>query len=152
MNVFVTVGTTAFDELFEELASNDFPDSNFTCQTASDMPFSNKLNCFKFTENIEKYIEHADLVICHAGAGTVYQLLEMKKKIIVVPNLIRVDKHQDDLASFVEKNDYGICCRDLKLLKKLILKSAEYIPNKYEKVNFFKGKEISELIELSLAE
>ena len=37
----------------------------------------------KFTTNIVKYYFWADIVICHAGAGTIYQLLEISNLFIL---------------------------------------------------------------------
>jgi beta-1,4-N-acetylglucosaminyltransferase len=49
----------------------------------------------------------ADVVIAHAGAGTIYQLLDMRKKSIIVPNLDPSDKHQLDIADFLLKYNYA---------------------------------------------
>jgi beta-1,4-N-acetylglucosaminyltransferase len=91
---------------------------------------------FSFTDKIELYYNTADLIICHAGAGTVYNLLELKKKIIVVPNLERVDPHQRELACYIEKNNYGMVCWDINKINELILKTQNYKPTIYIKDKF----------------
>ncbi len=150
MNIFITVGTTRFTELIREIDSfyklDECKKINFFCQNSDDtylpeMPNKN------FIENIEDYYQWADLVITHAGAGSIYRLLEMEKKIIIVPNLSRVDKHQSDIAKFMEEGRYALVVWDLNLLSETILLSNRFIPKKYHVDKFFKAKEIVNFID-----
>ena len=118
MKIFVTVGTTPFDSLIKEASL--LKSSETILQVGeSDFEASN-CKIIKLTTNIVKYYFWADIVICHAGAGTIYQLLEMDKSIIVVPNLERSDQHQNEITNFVESNNYGLVARDVKKLKEIL--------------------------------
>jgi len=144
MKIFVTVGTTPFDSLIKEASL--LKSSETILQVGeSDFEASN-CKIIKFTTNIVKYYFWADIVICHAGAGTIYQLLEMDKSIIVVPNLERSDQHQNEITNFVESNNYGLVARDVKKLKEILLKFGAFKKNKYAKEEFFLTKEIINLI------
>ncbi|HEA1399118.1 TPA: hypothetical protein RVE45_003897, partial [Escherichia coli] len=67
---------------------------------------------FSFRDDVDVFYNDADVIITHAGAGTLYQLLEKGKKIIAVPNLERIDKHQVDIATYMERNHYLLVCWD----------------------------------------
>jgi beta-1,4-N-acetylglucosaminyltransferase len=150
MNIFVTVGTTPYNDLFQHLSFIENSSWHFDCQTAdAEVSYAN-LTCFDYTPNWQSHIEKADLVITHAGAGSVYKLLEMGKKIMVIPNLERIDHHQLDLANYVEKNGYALVCRVLNDIEQVIAKAEQYAPTPYEKIDFFKGDEINEAIKESL--
>ena len=87
-----------------------------------------------------------ELIVTHAGAGSIYGLLEKGKNLIVVPNLERDDKHQSEIAKFVEDNNYALVCWDISDLPKLINKSRTFKKNKYDKTDFFKYDEIIRII------
>jgi beta-1,4-N-acetylglucosaminyltransferase len=144
MKIFVTVGTTPFDSLIKEASL--LKSSETILQVGeSDIEASN-CKIIKFTINIVEYYLWADIVICHAGAGTIYQLLEMDKSIIVVPNLERSDQHQNEITNFIESNNFGLVARDVKKLKEILLKVGAFKKNKYAKEEFFLAKEIINLI------
>ena len=90
----------------------------------------------KFVKDIEKYYNWADVVITHAGAGTVYKLLEIQKKIIVVPNTERLDNHQLELADFVEKNNYGKVAKKTNQILQISNNICKAEFNIYKKKNF----------------
>ena len=115
MKVFVTTGTTDFTQLIEAVLTLS-DDYEVVVQTPT--TYKNTPNCrfFDFVKNIADYYQWADIIITHAGAGSVYKLLELEKKILVVPNLTRKDKHQSQLANYVRDNNYGGVCFDLNTL------------------------------------
>lgn len=148
MNIFVTVGTTPFRSLIsilDEIALNDNL-NNYIFQTSD--PKTTTLNgySFQFTDNITHYYNSADLVITHAGAGTIYQLLELKKKIIVVPNLERIDKHQSDISSYMELRGHLLVCWNISELAEKIGLASDFNPVPYVKDEFFKNEEIIRFI------
>ena len=148
MKVFVTVGTTAFDELIK-MIDNLSMEHSFIFQISKKAKYKPKnYPYFDFTDNIEKYYNEADVVLTHSGAGSVYRLLELNKKIIIVPNLFRVDKHQSDLSDFMKKHCYAIVCDDIKDINKLIDNVDNFGFKKYEFDPFFKKNEILKFIEL----
>jgi len=53
---------------------------------------------FSYTPSIEQFYPAADLVICRAGAGTLFETLFFKKKAIIIPLEARTTDHQVDNA------------------------------------------------------
>lgn len=147
VNIFITVGTTAFDSLFRVL---DYPiiqnRHNFKAQIGPGKYIPTHMPHFKFTDEIGKFIDWADAVICHAGAGTVFSLLEQEKRCLVVANTERTDQHQLELARYVSDNGYALTTQDVKNVPTLLDKLFDYKPNRYEKTPFFKSEEITNLI------
>ncbi|WP_026972283.1 PssE/Cps14G family polysaccharide biosynthesis glycosyltransferase [Aliagarivorans marinus] len=144
MNIFVTVGTTKFSSLVNEASL--ITDHQITIQHA-DPTRDNLFNTsFDFVDSIDDFYEAADLVVTHAGAGSVYSLLERKKKVIVVPNLERIDQHQMDLAKYVEQNHYALVAWAPTQLIHSIKESESFIPAPYQPLRFSKYKEISDFL------
>lgn len=148
MKIFVTVGTTSFDKMIEKVDNFFLKESDFnvTFQIADGkyIPVSGKY--FSYTDKIYDYYNEADVVITHAGAGTIYTLLEMEKKIIAIPNLERIDKHQKDLAKYMESNNYLMVCWDYENLPFVIGSIRDFTPSKYKKNHFFKYDEIVDFV------
>lgn len=148
MKIFVTVGTTAFDELIETIDTSKMK-HDFILQISKKSKYKPKnYPYFDFTDDIEMYYSQADAIVTHSGAGSVYRLLELKKKIIIVPNLLRVDKHQSDLSNFMKKNHYAIVCDDIKYINKSIEDIEKYEFREYRFDPFFKASEILEFMEV----
>ncbi|MBY7733392.1 glycosyltransferase [Vibrio splendidus] len=149
MNILVTVGTTAFDELIAVIDEKFEQDKSVkvVAQTSSSSSYTPKnFESFQFSDNFQSYVDSADLIITHAGAGSVYSMLENRKKLIVVPNLTRADNHQIELAKYVQDNNFALSCFDLAEVQSCInkAKGAEFAPYHCEK--FFGHSIIRELL------
>jgi beta-1,4-N-acetylglucosaminyltransferase len=131
--IFVTVGTTAFDSLIKSVddISNQIK-QEIICQIANGKYIPKNCEYFRFKSSIEKELRNADLVICHGGAGTLFKLMTLNKKVISIPNLERDDKHQTDLIDKLSKENYIIACYELSELKSKILDSGKVCLKKYE--------------------
>ena len=61
-------------------------------------------------EKMKNIIKDSDIIITHAGVGTIMECLEMDKEIIVVPrkveNLEHVNNHQEEIAFEMEKKGF----------------------------------------------
>ncbi len=146
MKIFVTVGTTSFDDLIMYLDNLDTEDE-IIFQISDDhkyIPVYHKY--FTFTDDIEAYYNMSDVVITHSGAGSVYRLLELKKKIIIVPNMTRIDGHQIDLANFMKDNKFTLVCTEIKELDQMIKNFNSTEIEKYKFDPFFKQDEIIDII------
>lgn len=144
--ILVTIGTTAFDSLIKEI-DQTFPKStDLLLQIADGFYKPVNFPFITFSNYIDQYYEKANLIICHAGAGTVYKLLEMEKKIIVVPNMTRSDPHQRELADFVKANNYGLVPDNLKDIYKTVIDAELFIPQNYSKPAFTGNKLLLEII------
>jgi beta-1,4-N-acetylglucosaminyltransferase len=140
INIFVTVGTTEFDELIKFIDQNygNQAELKIIAQVSISSSYNPvNINYFEFSNDIQSYIDNADVIITHAGAGSVYSMLEKGKKLIVVPNFSRFDLHQQELANYVERNNFGIACSSLKDLGFLIDSMAKRKFDLYVKEDFF---------------
>ncbi|RYZ23996.1 MAG: glucuronosyltransferase [Chitinophagaceae bacterium] len=102
MNIFVTIGSQEpFARLLgivDELA-REFPSLSFTAQTTrGDSWHGNHLKVLTFIPPVEfrQYLLDADLIIAHAGIGTILNVLELQKPLIVFPRLGRLHETRDD--------------------------------------------------------
>lgn len=139
---FYTVGTTPFPSLTAYLVDNfDVPGNEVFLQTAQSTK-TQHIESISFISDFDEKINDYELIVTHAGAGSVYGLLEKGKSLIVVPNLERDDKHQTEIAKFVEKNMYAMVCWDISKLSDLIKNHEGFKKNEYRRDRFFKDKEI----------
>ena len=146
--VFVTVGTTRFDRLIETIFDEQshvlatleecFDMDKLIVQTGrSSMPAVPErlaIESYSYKDSISNDIEQADLVISHAGAGTILQSLEAGKPLLVVVNENLMDNHQLEIADQMEKEGYLCHCTCSNLsdgLRKLARQSFK----KYQKGN-----------------
>ncbi|WP_448552155.1 PssE/Cps14G family polysaccharide biosynthesis glycosyltransferase [Thalassotalea montiporae] len=148
MKVLVTVGTTSFDKLFDYIEHLNLKGVEFTLQTGPTDLELKRHHSFKFTDEIEQYYRSADIIISHAGAGSTYKLLALDKPVILVPNLERVDKHQADLASFMEAHNHLAVAWQLDQIPKLLSKisSGELAFTPYTPERFFMKSKLMELV------
>ncbi|RVD83925.1 uncharacterized protein DFL_005697 [Arthrobotrys flagrans] len=131
--VFITVGTTAFDNLIKVLLvpeiiaqlnghgyneiriqygkGKDVYDAAFTPEMKELVKETGiSIAGFEYEESsrITELIQEADLIISHAGSGTILDALRYQKAIIVVPNESLMDNHQAELANEMSKQKYVI--------------------------------------------
>ncbi|KAF9036601.1 glycosyltransferase 28 [Panaeolus papilionaceus] len=129
MLAFVTVGSTKFDKLIQAIFSEEVLSSlkerGYThlivqCgNSAFDMAdkivggreesleiVGVHIEFWQYKPSLEKCYEKADLVISHAGSGTIVDVLRMGKVMIVVPNNTLADNHQEELASALQEMQY----------------------------------------------
>lgn len=103
---------------------------------------------FHLAPNIREYINDADLVISHAGAGSILETLDANKYLIVVTNNLLMHNHQLELADQLYKEDRLFCCTcqtlcnliekmDLSKLKPFPLDNSQRIANHIDKVMGF---------------
>lgn len=120
--VFLTVGTTKFDELINLFDNDDKIIEvlkKIGCKILT-VQYGNgaepKLNkCKEMGITVATYglkptilddINDADLVISHAGAGTCIEVLGAGKPLIVVVNDQLMDNHQTELAEQLSEEGY----------------------------------------------
>jgi beta-1,4-N-acetylglucosaminyltransferase len=145
--IFVTVGTTAFDLLIKSVddIANQIKEE-IVCQIADGKYIPINCEYFRFKSNLNQEVMNSDLIICHGGAGTLYNLLALKKKVISVPNLQRKDKHQTDLIDRLSKEKYIISCYNLSELKTKILDAKNVCLKMYERPECRIAEEIIKFI------
>lgn len=128
--IFVTVGTTKFDELIETVLSSEVLEvlsskgyyeiilqvgrTLFVPDCTPRCGFVN-IEYFNLSADIISYVQNADLIISHAGAGSILDALECRKNLIVVANENLMDNHQLELAEqlYEDKHLYYCTCKTL---------------------------------------
>lgn len=157
--VFVTVGTTQFDKLIETVASEEVLQklkqlgySKVTLQTGGGdcVPVVSEkipglvLEHFQYKPSIKEDIAAADLVISHAGAGSVLESLGAGKPLLVVINDELMGNHQTELADQLFKDGHLYFCNCSTLLETLdtvdFSKLKPFQPGKPEKFAEFLDK------------
>ena len=142
MKVLVTVGTTPFDTLIEYLDNNLDSQMDVLFQIAQAKYQPKNFEFIEFTSNINELYDQSDIIISHAGAGSIYNLLERRKFLVLVPNLDRIDKHQSDIADFMHKNRYAIGVKSYSDIIKTVNDYENLKLKPFEKMEFFKASEI----------
>ncbi|XP_026808346.1 UDP-N-acetylglucosamine transferase subunit ALG13 homolog [Rhopalosiphum maidis] len=125
--VFVTVGTTKFNELIdtvtdrrtlEALKRNGYTsmilqigNGTFVLESSDVIEISS----YTFKPDIGPDMINSDLIISHGGAGSIMQALDYGKPLLVVINEKLMDNHQYELAEKLceEKYLYYTTCENL---------------------------------------
>ena len=99
--IFVTIGTQEpFDRLIkvmDELAL-ELKDIEIIAQVSQTNYKIKNMKILNFVAPAEfnKYFSEAQLVVSHAGMGTIISALEQKKPIIVMPRLMQYKEHRNE--------------------------------------------------------
>jgi len=131
--IFVTLGTTFMkfdrlvkavdlaiekqlidDEIFAQIGNCDYLPKNYDFERVIDKLYFD--TCF----------QKADLIIGHAGMGTINMALEYDKPLLVVPREKRFNEHVNDhqlwTAEKFEALGHVVCCNDLSDIKGFVKK------------------------------
>ncbi len=129
--VFVTVGTTSFDKLIHTVSSQNVVEllkklgySKVELQIGRghfepeerDADSGVQLTYFRYKDSIEQNIANADLVISHAGAGSVLETLQAGRPLLVVINEDLMDNHQLEVANRLHIDGHLYYCTPNQLL------------------------------------
>ncbi len=112
--IFVTVGTTDFDDLVsaaDRLAASLAEE--VVVQIGHGHVRPQHARWFRFAPSLASYYEKADLVIAHGGMGTLTEVLQGGLPLVGVSNPDRFDRHQDQVLRAFEEAGYLVWCRDL---------------------------------------
>ena len=117
--ILVTVGTTPFDRLIQAMDETTFSqDVQLQIATGSYVPKNKPY--FRFSDEMHKHYQEASIVVTHGGAGTLFELLHMKKKIIAVTNTERTDQHQIDLLTELSNQNVIQWCSSINDLQQMV--------------------------------
>ncbi|XP_004685774.1 PREDICTED: UDP-N-acetylglucosamine transferase subunit ALG13 homolog isoform X1 [Condylura cristata] len=122
--LFVTVGTTSFDDLIARITAHDSLQiiqslgyNRLVLQVGRGSvvpePFRTEsftLDVYRYKDSLKEDLEKADLVISHAGAGSCLETLEKRKPLIVVINEKLMNNHQLELAKQLYKDGHLFYC------------------------------------------
>jgi len=142
--ILVMLGTqnNDFHRLLDEIEKN-IENGNINEEVIVQAGFtkykSDKMRIFSMTskENLEDLIKQADLIITHAGVGSIEMSLEQNKKVIAVPRLKKygehVNDHQKEIEDEFNRKGLIIGINDVSELSLALKKIKKFIPKKYEK-------------------
>ncbi|KAK6590579.1 glycosyl transferase [Cryptosporidium xiaoi] len=135
MSILVTVGTTKFEELVKEVdrqefhnkllilgynkliiqyGSGDYKPAERRVKFGQDSSLENDLEITSVSYMKEIAYGDYDLIICHAGAGSILNSLRNNRRTIVVVNNKLMDNHQSELAFQLHNDKYLIAIQDPK--------------------------------------
>lgn len=150
MKILVTVGTTSFNSLIEEIdaIARDFKEFDIISQIGPGEyePFHHPY--FRYEPNIfERYLGR--LIITHCGAGSVYSLLEQGKRFIAVPNFERHNLHQIELARYLKREELALVCKRPEDIRHLIVSGVwrHFSPKPYLKDTFFVADDMLAIVD-----
>lgn len=107
--------------------------AGFTKFDSKDMKIFSMMSKKEFS----KLQDEADLIITHAGVGSIISSLEKGKKVIVVPRLKRYNEHVNDhqiqIAKKFKQQGYVKYVINLKNLGKVIKSMENFTPKEYKK-------------------
>jgi len=99
--IFVTVGTQLpFDRLVRSVDewAAEAGETNVFAQTGASHYTPSHISSMKFlgVKEFDRKVSQADLLVSHAGMGSIITAMEMSKPIVVMPRLARFDEHRND--------------------------------------------------------
>jgi beta-1,4-N-acetylglucosaminyltransferase len=145
--IFATCGSALeFDDLTKQLDKiNKDHTYDIQIQIGKGEYIPKNLKYFRYTNDMDKYYNWADLVITHTGAGTIFELLTRGKKIIVVANKLAVNNHELSINLDKEKYLKYLSVNQIKNLRSILKKDFNFKKYDYVKSSIF--KKIKEFVE-----
>lgn len=144
MKILVSIGSMVekkFTRLFKAIdglcEEGVLDGSLINAQVGFDNYCSKYYKCFDMIpdEDFKRMLDEADLIIAHAGTGTVISSIKKGKKVIIFPRMAKYDEHYDDhqleLADLFTAKGYVLQARTKDELKKCILEIDSFTPNPF---------------------
>lgn len=107
-------------KIFAQIGNSTYEPKNF--------PFKK----FLTPKEYERKMKSADIIISHAGAGSIITALKYEKPLVVVPRLKRFDEHTDDhqidLAKALDEKGKAIAVLNLRNLLQAIQRAKRFKP------------------------
>lgn len=160
MKILITIGSMSekkftrlfniIDELCEE---NILEGDKIIAQVGFDNYKSKNFKTFDMIsdEDFKSMIDESDVIISHAGTGTVTSCLKKDKKVIIFPRMFKYDEHYDDhqleLCEVFTRKNYAMCARDKEELIQCINNLEKFSPKKFISNNSKINQLIIEFIE-----
>ena len=136
--ILVTLGTQKqqFTRLLEYIENSNIKDE-IIVQAGFTKFESNKMKIFDFIDydEMNKYIDKADLIITHAGTGSIVSALKKNKKVIACARKSKyfehVDDHQEEIIEVFYEEGYILKIDDNLNLDDVYKKSREFKPKRF---------------------
>ncbi|MBM3189967.1 MAG: hypothetical protein FJZ90_14750 [Chloroflexi bacterium] len=112
--IFVTVGTTDFDDLVRQMdALAPSLGEEVVAQIGRGVYIPTHCESFRFAPSLDPYYDRARVVVAHGGLGTLIEVLQRGIKLIGVSNPDRYDRHQEDILRALSARDHLLWCQDV---------------------------------------
>ena len=133
--IFVTVGSVApFDELIEEVDRliEKGALNGVVAQVGNGKYEPKRAKWFRFKRGLSGQYQSSDLIITHNGAGTLFELLAMKKRAIAIPNPHTNQMENLDVVQKLSRDNHILLCMDVKDLEKTLQQATSWKESPYE--------------------
>ena len=101
-------------------------------------------------EDMKKYIINANIVVTHAGVGTIMECIEHNKDIIVLPrkeeNGEHVNNHQEEIAFEMEKNGLLYKVDTYEKMEEIVIELIKNSNNKKEKKYISNNEKFNDIL------
>lgn len=153
--IFVSLGTQdkPFVRLLDYLEHSNIKDKIIVQAGFTDYE-SKKFEIHKYLDkdDFDKYIDEADLVICHGGVGTIVSCLNKNKKVLAVPRLSKYKEHQNDhqlqIVNAYYQKGYLVMMNDGDDFDDKVMVALNFKPKKFVSNNDLFVKKLKEYIML----
>lgn len=144
MDILITVGASEYGldrllRIIDELCDEKILDgTHIIAQKGASKYVSRNFQSFELIarEKFQTYMERADLIIAHAGTGSVIPPLKMRKKIIVFPRREcfgeHLDDHQLELSDVFTSAGYTLCATDKQTMIECLNKVPAFCPQTFK--------------------
>ena len=155
--ILVTLGTQKqqFTRLLEYLEKSHVKDE-IIVQAGYTKFNSKKMQIFDFIDydQMNEYLEKADLIITHAGTGSIVSALKKGKKVIACARLCEylehVDNHQEEILDVFYEEGYILKIDEKLNLDNVIKKSKTFKPKTFiSNTDKFIKKLEAEIVEIN---
>ncbi|MCR2807393.1 PssE/Cps14G family polysaccharide biosynthesis glycosyltransferase [Paenibacillus soyae] len=130
--IFLTIGTQRFPfgrllETVDLLIENKIIQDKVIAQIGYTEYKAKQMETFQFAdaETMDNYLAQADLLICHAGVGTITKALSMQKKVLIFPREKKfgehVDDHQSEIAAVFKQRGHLTVAHNYEEMKEQIM-------------------------------
>lgn len=129
--IFVTMGSQKFQfdrllKAMDDIAREGRTGQEIIAQSGACTYQPAYIRCEPFMDRdrFDECLEKADVIVAHAGTGTIIRAVRAGKKVIAVPRLARygehVDDHQTEIADTFEQMGLILSCHDCGELEQKI--------------------------------
>ena len=149
--ILVTTGTALADDTLiqniDKMVGDKEISSDIVAQIGDGDYTPINFKAFRYITNIVSIFELADIIISSCGAGTIFEVLELRKPLIVIQNPKIIGGHEWELVKKLEDLNLLFWCKNYRELPSLIEKAKNH---KFSKMSFkpFDYKEFNKLVGL----
>ena len=119
--IFVSVGTTGFDELIQKVdCLATYTGHEFIAQIGPGDYEPQHCEFFRYKPSVERYYHQADVIVSHGGLATVTEVLRLGKPLVSVEDHKQPDRHQQEILSIWAEQHFLLWCKDLNKLETCI--------------------------------